>query len=100
MWEFVKQIAQNPRNAGQGLSAMLALGVTKDPALAQATFDFIFDGARTQDVVTYARGLQRNFSARKLLAEQTKIHWAKIEKLLTGTFAITWWIQVSGCLRL
>ncbi|KAI0743398.1 peptidase family M1-domain-containing protein [Daedaleopsis nitida] len=94
-WELVKSVAAQPKHPGQGLSAMLALGASRDRALAEATFAFILDGARNQDVLYYARGLQRNSETRRLLAEKTKAHFPALEKRFAGTFNMTRWIQTS-----
>ena len=92
----MKATAQRPKNPGQGISAMVALGASRDAALAEATFEVIRHEARTQDVLNYFHGLQRNPRTRKFLAEKTKEHFVELERRYAGTFNLTRWIEVSA----
>ena len=77
-WEAVKRVALAPKNPYQGLSAMRAMGASKDLGLAEETFQFILNEARDQDTFYYAGGLQRNFLTRKFVAEKFKEHFATV----------------------
>lgn len=79
------------------MAARRALGASKDRALAEATFDYILNEARIQDVNIISRGLQRNPRTRKFLAEKVKEHFDVLVKRYEGTFNLARWIEVSGC---
>ncbi|KAI0781326.1 leucyl aminopeptidase [Trametes elegans] len=94
-WEAVKRIAAKAKNPSQGLSAMRAMGASRDPALAEATFAFIMDGARDQDTFYYAGGLARNFATRRFLADKFREHFAAFEKRYAGNFGLIRWTEIS-----
>lgn len=71
-WEAVKRIAIRAKSPSQGLSAMQAMGASKDLSLAEATFQFIMTEARDQDTFYYAGGLMRNPATRRFLATKFK----------------------------
>ena len=77
-WEAVKRVALAPKNPYQGLSAMRAMGASKDLGLAEETFQFILNEARDQDTSYYAGGLQRNYLTRKFVAQKFKEHFATV----------------------
>ncbi len=77
-WEAVRRIASKPKNPFQGLSAMRAMGASKDLGLADETFDFVLNDARDQDTFYYAGGLQRNYATRKFVAQKFKEHFATV----------------------
>ena len=74
----MRRVASKPKNPFQGLSAMRAMGASKDLKLAEETFDFILNEARDQDTFYYAGGLQRNYATRKFVAQKFKEHFATV----------------------
>ena len=93
-WEFVLGLAKQPKTPAQGLAALVALGATRDTALADATFAFAMEGARDQDAPYCARGLSRNHSMRRLLVKHVKANFDALEKRYVGTFGMVRWIEV------
>ncbi|KAI0779918.1 peptidase family M1-domain-containing protein [Fomes fomentarius] len=94
-WDFIKSIAQHPKSPAQGVAARRALGASKDGTLAEATFDYILNEARIQDVNIISRGLQRNPRTRKFLAEKVKEHFDVLLNRYEGTFNLARWIEIS-----
>ncbi|KAI0747687.1 peptidase family M1-domain-containing protein [Daedaleopsis nitida] len=94
-WEAVRSIASKPKNPSQGLSAMRAMGASKDLALAEETFKFILDEARDQDTFYYARGLQMNYGTRRFLAAKFKEHFDTFQKRYSGNFGLIRWTEIS-----
>ena len=94
-WDFVLNIAEHPETPSQGVSALLALGATRDTALAEAAFEHAMNGARDQDAAYCARGLSRNAAMRHFLARSVKENFDALEKRYAGTFGMARWIQVS-----
>ncbi|TBU29067.1 peptidase family M1-domain-containing protein [Dichomitus squalens] len=93
-WEAIKRVVLAPKNPYQGLSAMRAMGASKDLGLAEETFQFILNEARDQDTFYYAGGLQRNFVTRKFVAEKFKEHFATFEKRYAGNFGLIRWTEI------
>ncbi|KAI1788458.1 peptidase family M1-domain-containing protein [Ganoderma leucocontextum] len=93
-WEAVRRIASQPKNPSQGLSAMRAMGASKDLGLAEETFDFILNDARDQDTFYYAGGLQRNYVTRKFVAQKFKEHFATFQKRYAGNFGLIRWTEI------
>lgn len=79
-WEAVKRIAIKAKSPSQGLSAMQAMGASKDLSLAEATFQFIMTEARDQDTFYYAGGLMRNPATRRFLATKFKENFPAVSR--------------------
>ncbi|KAH9857712.1 leucyl aminopeptidase [Lenzites betulinus] len=95
-WEVLKRIATKAKTPSQGLSAMRAMGATKDLNLAESTFTFIMTETRDQDTFYYAGGLMRNPVTRRFLATKFKENFAAFEKRYAGNFVIlSRWIELS-----
>ncbi|OJT04088.1 Aminopeptidase 2, mitochondrial [Trametes pubescens] len=94
-WEAVKRIAIKAKSPSQGLSAMQAMGASKDLKLAEATFQFIMTEARDQDTFYYAGGLMRNPATRRFLATKFKENFPAFEKRYAGNFGLIRWTETS-----
>ncbi|KAI0831781.1 leucyl aminopeptidase [Trametes gibbosa] len=95
-WEAIKRIAVKAKTPSQGLSAMRAMGASKDLNLAEDTFKFIMTNARDQDTFYYAGGLMRNPVTRRFLANKFKENFAAFDKRYAGNFVILIrWIELS-----
>ncbi|KAL1947448.1 hypothetical protein VTO73DRAFT_14409 [Trametes versicolor] len=94
-WEAVKRIAIKAKSPSQGLSAMQAMGASKDLSLAEATFEFIMTEARDQDTFYYAGGLMRNPATRRFLAIKFKENFPAFEKRYAGNFGLIRWTETS-----
>ncbi len=68
-WQFVKRLAQEPRDPAQGLAAMAAIGHSRDLELAAETFRYALRDVRDQDALYYIRSLQANMTPLRFLAE-------------------------------
>ncbi|KAH9894942.1 peptidase family M1-domain-containing protein [Cubamyces lactineus] len=94
-WAFVKGIAEKPSNPAEGISAMSALGETRDLSLAKNTFSFATQDARAQDVLYYLRGLRSNVKMRRFLAEQVMQHFDELEHRFAGMFIFNYLIETA-----
>ncbi|KAI0674766.1 hypothetical protein C8Q78DRAFT_498501 [Trametes maxima] len=94
-WEFVKGLAVSHKTPAQGLAAMIAMGYSRDLTHAAATFRYVLEEAREQDVLYYLRGLQRNVVTRRFLAETVFEHFDEVEKRYAGTFVFNNWLDVA-----
>ncbi|KAI8998978.1 leucyl aminopeptidase [Trametes punicea] len=94
-WEAVKRIAVKAKSPSQGISAMRAMGASKDLNLAEDTFKFVMTEARDQDTFYYAGGLMRNFVTRRFLANKFKETFSAFEKRYAGNFGLIRWIETS-----
>ena len=75
----MKSITEEPSNPAEGISAMSALGETREEGLAKETFSLATeDKARAQDVLYYLRGLRSNVKMRRFLAEQVMEHFDEV----------------------
>ncbi|KAI0661118.1 hypothetical protein C8Q70DRAFT_695550 [Cubamyces menziesii] len=95
-WTFVKCITEKPSNPAEGISAMSALGETREGSLAKETFSLATeDKARAQDVLYYLRGLRSNVKMRRFLAEQVMEHFDELESRFAGMFIFNYLIETA-----
>ncbi|KAI0331193.1 hypothetical protein GY45DRAFT_1249390 [Cubamyces sp. BRFM 1775] len=94
-WAFVKNIAEKPSNPAEGISAMSALGETREESLAEETFSFATKEARVQDVLHYLRGLRSNVKMRRFLAEKVMKHFDELEERFAGIIELIAHIQTA-----
>ena len=95
-WEAISRIAAKPKNPFQGVSAMRAMGASKDLKLADETFEFILNEARDQDTFYYAGGLQRNYLTRKFVAQKFKEHFATVRICFFDVGSRLRWLTCFG----
>jgi aminopeptidase 2 len=65
------------------------MGSTEDPALVQATFQFILDKAKDQDVIYFFRELNTNSKARRSLAQFFEDNYDVVSFVVERKFAKT-----------
>ncbi|OCH95247.1 hypothetical protein OBBRIDRAFT_788437 [Obba rivulosa] len=94
-WEAVKNIVEKPKNPASGVNAMRVLGQTADMDLARATFDYILNDARDQDLFYYFMGLQRNYKTRRFVSSAFKEHYQTFDKRLAGNFGMSYLVRFS-----
>ena len=86
-WEAVRQIATKPKNPTQGISALRGLAQVKDPELARATWKYMMEEVRVQNLFNIIALMGINPHARRFLAEQFKKDYALVSKKYEGNYS-------------
>ncbi|KDQ59543.1 hypothetical protein JAAARDRAFT_33120 [Jaapia argillacea MUCL 33604] len=94
-YDVMKAIHEKPTTPQVGIAAMLAMGSSRDLALAKETLDYTLTNARDQDVMYFFSGLQSNPLARRILAQFFKDNYDALYKRFEGNFSLSYLVKMS-----
>ena len=95
-YEAVLRVYQNPATPTHKLSAMLALGATRDPALLHRTIEFLFsNNVKAQDYMYFFNALSNNPEGRRLLWNTVKERFDVLTKKFEGNFSLAGLLKLS-----
>ncbi|KAJ7134962.1 leucyl aminopeptidase [Mycena crocata] len=94
-YEAILKIHDKPKTPTTLLSAIYAMGATRDEALLDRTFSFILTKSRDQDIVYFFRSLQVNPMSRRRLPEFFKENYDFLMKRFEGNFTIKSLVSTS-----
>lgn len=86
-WDAVRQIATKPKNPTQGISALRGLAQVKDAELARATWKYMMEEVRVQNMFYVIAIMGINPHARRFLAEQFKKDYQLVSKKYEGNYS-------------
>jgi len=94
-YEAVIKIHEKPKTPTSRISAIIGMGATQDPKLAEETLQYILTKSRDQDVRHFFRGLRNNFKTRRLLAKFFKDKYDVLSERFEGNFTLTYLVEIS-----
>ncbi|KAH8102858.1 peptidase family M1-domain-containing protein [Cristinia sonorae] len=87
-FDKLRTAASNPTNPSQAISAILALGATRDEKLAAELFDTILDETRDQDVAYLLMGVASNSKFRVYGVKRFQENYDALEKRFDGNWTL------------
>jgi len=95
-YDAVMKAHEKPKTPSEKISAILAMGATQDPQLAQKTLNYITTGAKDQDIFYYFTGLGLNFKARRPLTKFFQDEYDVLYKRFEGNFSLHYLVTFSS----
>ncbi|KAH7930860.1 hypothetical protein BV22DRAFT_1101563 [Leucogyrophana mollusca] len=88
-YEFVKKLYETPTTPpSAGISAMIAMAASRDPACIEDTFSYMLSSVRNQDLIYFFGGLQSNPLTRRSSAQFFMNNYDDIYKRYEGNFSL------------
>ncbi|KIL68636.1 hypothetical protein M378DRAFT_71638 [Amanita muscaria Koide BX008] len=94
-YEEMQKIHDKPKTPTAKLASISAMGASEDPELIERTFKFIASKSRDQDAMSFFRGLESNFKARRALARFFKDEYDTLYKRFESNFMLTYLVSLS-----
>ncbi|KAJ8469486.1 hypothetical protein ONZ45_g16876 [Pleurotus djamor] len=94
-YDAVMQINEKPKAPSARTAAIFALCQTQDKAILDATFRYIIDKSRDQDVVYFFRGFESNTFSRRAVGQFFKDNYDTLYKRFEGNFTLKYLVEMS-----
>lgn len=87
-YDFAKALYENPTTPpSRSTSAIVAMCASQDEACVEDTYTYIMSKARTQDIIYFINGFQRNFRTRRSCAQFFQDNYVELAKRFEGNFS-------------
>jgi len=94
-YDAIVRIHDKAKTPTAKLSAIIAMGATQDPELVKETFQHILKKSRDQDIVYSFRGLESNYTTRRMLASFFKENYDIFYKRFEANSTLKYLVEIS-----